>query len=147
MSEAKFFSPKPADFLVTAEQEPRLDFCELVNFDESENATAIIAANALRGHEDISVSGEANIANRLFMNGIKVCDEHDGSLSANEYEITFTNERFAFEFFGEPLEKLLLRGAEEIFQILHAGTSSARQLGQISSSIESLWKNFSHSEH
>ena len=89
MSETEFFCAKPANFFIATEQEPRLDFGKLVNFYESENATAIIAANALRGHKDISVSGEANIANGLFMDGIEMSDEHDGSLSLNENEISF----------------------------------------------------------
>jgi len=98
-----------------------------MNLDESKDTTLVIATNSLRGHKDIFVSGEANIANGLFVNGVEMSDEHNRSLSANEYEITFTDERFALEFFGEPLEKLLLSGEEEIFQRSHAGTSSAWQ--------------------
>ena len=91
MSEGEFISPKPTNFLITAEQEPRLDFGEAINFDESKNATAIIAANALRGHKDIFISGEANIANGLFMNRIKMSNEHDRSLPVNENEIGFAD--------------------------------------------------------
>ena len=147
MSEAEFFCPKSADFLIATEQEPRFNLRGLKDFAEGKDAAAIIAANALRTHQNISVIGFANVFDGLFMNCVKMCYEHDGSLSVDKNEITFTNERFAFEFFGEPLEKLRLRGAKEIFQILHAGTSSARQLRQSSFTIESLWKNFSHSEH
>ncbi len=118
-----------------------------MNFDESKDATAIIAANALRAHDDVAVSRDADVFDGLFVNGIHVCDKHDGSLPVNENEIAFADERLSLEFFAEAFEKLLLSGAKEIFQSIHAGTSSALQLWQSSPSIESLWKNFSHSAH
>ena len=55
MSEAKVFSPKSADFLVTRKKEPRLDLGKTVDLDESEDAATIIAANTLRAHQDIAV--------------------------------------------------------------------------------------------
>ena len=147
MSEAKFFSPKPANFLVATEQEPRLDFGKPIDFDESKDAATIVAANALRAHDDVAVSGNADVANGFFVNGVEVCDEHDGRDAFDENEIAFAEQRVAFEFFSEAFEELLLSGAEKIFQRSHADTSSARQLWQISPSIESLWKKRSHSEH
>lgn len=123
VSEAEFFSPKPADFLVAKEKKPGFDFGETVNFAKSKVTAPVIATNALREHKDISVIRKANIANGLFMNCVHVGDQHNGSLSVNENEITLADERLAFEFFAEPLEKLLLRGAEKIFQRSHAGTS------------------------
>ena len=69
------------------------------------------------------------------MNGVEMSDKHDGSLPVDENEIALANQSVAFECFGETFEELLLRGAEEIFQILHAGTSSALQLWQVSPSI------------
>lgn len=125
VSEAKFFSSKPADFLVTRKQGPRLDFGKTVDFDESENAATIVAANALRAHEDVFVRGKADVANGFFVNGIEMCDEHDGSLPVDENEITLVEQSIGFECFGEAFEELLLSRAEEIFQIVHAGTSSA----------------------
>ena len=89
MSEAKVFSPKSADFLVTRKKEPRLNLRSMVNLEKSENATAIIAANALRTHQNISVSGEANIANGLFVNGIDMSYEHNGRDAFDENKATF----------------------------------------------------------
>ena len=147
MSETEFFSTEPANFFLATEKKPRLNLCALIDFDESKTTAPVITANALRGHKDIFVSGEADVANRLFMNRVEMRDEHNGSLPANEDKIAFTDERFAFEFFAKPLEELLLSGTQEIFQDSHADTSSAWQLGQRSPTMESLWKNFSHSEH
>ena len=76
-----------------------------------------------------------------------VCDEHDGSLPVDENEVALVEQSIAFKFLGEAFEELFLRGAEKIFQGSHAGTSSARQLGQKSPTIKSLWKSSSHSEH
>lgn len=91
MSEAKFFSPKPADFLVAAEQKPRLDFGKAINFDESENAATVVATNSLRAHDDVTVSGKADVANGLFVNGVEVGDEHDGSLPVDENEVALAD--------------------------------------------------------
>lgn len=128
VSEAKFFSSKPADFLVTRKQGPRLDFGKTVDFYESENATTIVAANALRTHDDVSVSRNADVLDGLFVNGIQMRDKHDGSLAVNENEIALVEQSIGFECFGEAFEELLLKRAEEIFQIVHAGTSWALQL-------------------
>ena len=147
VSEAKLVSSKPADLLITAEQKPRLDFGKAVDFDESKDAATIVAANALRAHDDVAVNGKANVADRFFVNGVKVCDEHNGSLPMDENEIALAEQSIALEFFSKAFEKLLLRGTKEIFQDSHADTSSALQLWQISPSIESLWKKRSHSEH
>ena len=70
MSKAEIFSPKSANFFVTAKEKPRFNLRGMEDVAKSENATAIIAANTLRRHKDISVSRNANIANRLFMNGV-----------------------------------------------------------------------------
>ena len=129
VSKAELFSPKPADFLVTAEQKPWLDFGTAVDFDESKDAATIVAANALRAHDDVAVRGKAKVANGFFVNGIQMRDKHDGSLPVDENEISLAEQSVAFEFFGEAFEKLLLSRAEEVFQIFHADTSSARQLG------------------
>ena len=147
MSKAELFSPKPADFLVTTEKEPRFDFRKAVDFAESKNAAPVVAANALRAHDNVAVSGKADVANGFFVNGVEMSDEHDGSLSANENEIALAEQSVALEFFGEPVEELLLSGTKEIFKGSHAGTSSALQLWQSSPSIESLWKKRSHSAH
>ena len=77
MSEAESFSPDAADFLVASEEQPRFNLRGLENFAESENAATIVAANALRAHQNIFVSRKADIANGLFVNGVQVSDEHD----------------------------------------------------------------------
>ena len=87
MSEAESFSPKSADFLVAGEKKPRFNLRGVVNLEKSKNAATIIAANALRAHQDIAVSGSANVADRLFVNGVEMCGEHDGSLTVDENEI------------------------------------------------------------
>ena len=68
MSEAEFFSPKPADFLVATEQEPRLDFGKAVDFDDSKTTASVIATNSLRRHKNIFISRKADVANGLFVN-------------------------------------------------------------------------------
>ena len=116
MSKAELFSPKSADFFVTAEQEPRFDFGKAIDFDEGKDAAPVIAANALRAHDDVAVSRNANVANGFFMNGVEMSDEHDGSLPVDENEVALVEQSIAFEFFSETFEKLLLSGAQEIFQ-------------------------------
>ena len=74
MNEAKFFSTEPANFFVATEKKPRLNLCVLINFYESKTTAPVIAANALRGHKDIFVSGEANVADRCFVNGVEMSD-------------------------------------------------------------------------
>ena len=91
MSKAEFFSTEPANFFVATEQEPRLDFGKTVGFDESEDAATIVAANTLRAHDDVAVNGKANVADRFFVNGVKVCDEHNGSLPMDENEIALAD--------------------------------------------------------
>jgi len=59
------------------------------------------------------------------VNGVKVCDEHDGSLSVNENEIVLAKQGIGFEFFGESFKELLLSRAEKVFQRNHADISSA----------------------
>ena len=49
MSKAEIFGTKPADFLVAGKEKPRFNLCGIIDFAESENATAIITANALHG--------------------------------------------------------------------------------------------------
>ena len=115
MSKTKFFSTKSANSFVTAEQEPRFDFGKAVDFYEGEYTATIVAANALRTHDDVAVSGSADVANRLFVNGVEMCDEHNGSLSMDKNKIVFVEQSVSLEFFGEPFEKLLLRGTKEIF--------------------------------
>lgn len=117
------FSPDTADFLVTRKEKPRFNLCRRVDFDESKNAAAIVAANTLRAHEDITVSRFADVANGFFMNGIEMGDQHNRSLPANEDKVTLADESLALEFLAEPLEELLLRGAQEVFQGFHAEAS------------------------
>ena len=123
MSNTESLGTESANFFVATKQEPRFNLRGRVDFDKGENAATIIAANALRGHEDISVSRKANVTNRFFVNGVHVGDQHNWSLSANENEISLTDKRFAFEFLAEMFEKLLLSGAQEVIQDNHAGTS------------------------
>ena len=123
MSKAEFFGTKSADFFVTRKEEPRFNLRGLKDFAQSKNTATIIAANALWTHKDISVRGEANVVNGLFMNGVQMCHEHDGSLPVYEDKIAFIDESFVFKFIGESLEKLFLSWAQKVFQILHAGTS------------------------
>ena len=127
MSEGEFISPKPANFLVTAEEKPRFNLRGQEDMDESKATATIVAANALRAHDDIFVSGNADVFDGLFVNGVQMRNKHNGSLPVNEKEIALADERLALEFFAKTLEQLLLRGSEEIFQILHADTSSALQ--------------------
>ena len=91
MSKAELFSPKPAYFLVTTEQEPRLDFGKAINFDESKDAATVVAANALRTHQNISVSRDADVLDGLFVNGVEMSDEHNGGLSVDENEIALAD--------------------------------------------------------
>ena len=91
MREAELFSTEPADFLVATEQKPRLDFGKAVDFDECKDAATIVAANALRTHQNISVSRDADVFDVLFVNGVEVCDEHDGSFSMDENEIALAD--------------------------------------------------------
>ena len=91
MSETKFFGTEPADFLVATEQEPRLDFRKAVDLDESKDAATIIAANALRAHDDVAVRGKADVFDWFFVNCVEMCDEHDGGLSVDENEVAFAD--------------------------------------------------------
>ena len=91
MSKAKFFSTKSTNFLVATEQEPRFDFGNPIDFDESKDAATIVAANALRAHDDIFVSRDADVLDGLFVNGVEMSDEHDGSLPTNENEIALAD--------------------------------------------------------
>ena len=91
MSEAKFFSTEPADFFVATEQKPRLDFGESVNLDESKYAATVVAANALRAHEDVSVSRDADVLDGLFVNCVEMSDEHNRRSSVDENEIALAD--------------------------------------------------------
>ena len=93
MSAAKFFGTEPADFLVAAEQKPRLYFGTAVDFDESKDTATIVAANALRTHQNIFVSGKANVLDGFFVNGVEMSDAFD------ENEIAFAKQSVAFEIF------------------------------------------------
>ena len=123
MSEAESFSPKPANFFVTGEEKPRFNLRGMEDVTESENATAIIAANALRTHENIFIGGKANVANGFVVNSVQMSDEQNGSVAANEDKIALADERIALENFAEPFKELLLSGAKEMFELNHAGTS------------------------
>ena len=98
----------------------------MVNLEKSEDAATIIAANTLRAHQDIAVLRFANVAHRLFVNGVQMRYEHDGSLSVDENEIVLTSSGVAFEFLAEAFEELLLGRAQKIFQVIHAETSQER---------------------
>ena len=91
MSKAELFSPKPADFLVTTEKKPRFDFRKAVDFAESKNAAPVVAANTLRAHQNIFISRKADVFDVLFVNGVEVCYEHDGSFSMDENEIALAD--------------------------------------------------------
>ena len=91
MSEGEFISPKPADFFVATKQEPRLDFGQAINLDESENPAPIVAAYALRAHDDIFVSRNADVFYGMFVNGVEVSNKHDWSLPVNEDKIALDN--------------------------------------------------------
>lgn len=123
VSETESFSPDTANFLVSSEQEPRFNLRGAEDVDESKATTTVIAANALRRHKDITVSGSTNVAYRFFVHRVEMCDEHNRSLPANEDKVTLADERLALEFLAEPLEELLLRGAQEVFQMFHAEAS------------------------
>ena len=101
---------QPANFFVASEEQPRLDLRGQVDFDESENTATIVAANALRRHEDISVFRRADLFGGLGVNSVEVSDQHDGSGTANEYEVALAEKCFAFELFSEEFKQLLLRG-------------------------------------
>ena len=105
-----------------------------------------IAANALRAHQNISVSGNANVMNGLFMNSIKVSYEHNGSHAPHQNKITFANQSVAFEFFAELLKKFFLSRAEKILQIFHADTAfCSRQAWQRRSVSPSAFTKFDSS--
>jgi len=123
VSETESFSTDAANLFVACEQEPRFNLRGTEDIAESENAATIVAANALRTHQNIAVSRNANVANGLFVNRVHVCDQHNRSLSANENEISLADERFAVEFFAETLEELPLSWTQKVFQGVHAGTS------------------------
>ena len=89
VSEAESFCPDSANFLISGKQEPWFNLRGLEDFDKSENAATVVAANALRTHEDIAVSGNANVVNGFFVHRVEMCDEHDGSLPVDENEIAF----------------------------------------------------------
>ena len=63
----------------------------MVNLEKSKNAATVIAANTLRAHQDIAVLRFANVAHRLFVNGVQMRYEHDGSLSVDENEIVLVD--------------------------------------------------------
>lgn len=117
------FGTKPADFLITGEEKPRFNLRGMEDVTKSENATAIIAANTLGTHENIFIRGKANVADWFIMNGVQMCDQHDGSLPVNEDKIAFADESSALENFAEPFKELLLSGTEKMFERNHAGTS------------------------
>ena len=75
MSETEIFSPKPANFFVTAKEKPGFNLRGMEDIAECEDTAAIIAANALRTYENIFVGGKTNIANGFIMNGVEVGDE------------------------------------------------------------------------
>ena len=108
MSEGEFISPKPANFLVTAEEKPRFNLRGQEDMDESKATATIVAANALRTHDDIFVSGNADVFDGMFVNGVQMSNKHDWSLPVDENEITLADKRLAFEFFTKPLEELFL---------------------------------------
>ena len=77
VSKAESFSTDTANFFVTCKEQPRFDLRGTEDIAESENAAPIVAANALRAHQNISVSACTNVANWPFVNGVEMSDEHD----------------------------------------------------------------------
>lgn len=123
MSEAKRIRAKPANFFVAGEKKPRFNLSGVEDVTKSENATTIIAANALRTHENIFIGGKANVANGFIMNGIEMSNKQDRSLPMNENKVAFADERDTVEFFAEAFKKLFLRRSKKMFELDHAGTS------------------------
>lgn len=111
MSETEFFRAKSANFFVTSEEKPRFNLRGMEDVAESENATTIIAANALRTHENIFIGGKANVANGFIMNGIEMSNKQNGSLPPNEDKIALADESSVLEKFAEAFEELFLSGA------------------------------------
>lgn len=99
-----------ADFFVARKEKPRLNCRQIMCPYESEATATIVAADALRGRKNISVVRRVDFPNGLFVNGVHVCDKHDGRDALDENEVTATDERFTFEAFAEPPKKLFLSG-------------------------------------
>ncbi len=70
VSETEILGTYSADLFFTSKEEPRLNLRGLKDFDESKDAAPVVAANALRGHDDVAVSGSADVFYGLFMNRV-----------------------------------------------------------------------------
>lgn len=70
MSETEILSTYAADFFFTSKEEPRLNLRVLKDFNESKTTAPVITANALRTHQNISVSRDADVANGFIVNGV-----------------------------------------------------------------------------
>ena len=75
VSKAESLGTKSTYFLVARKEQPRLNLRGMEDVTKSENATSIVAANALRTYQNVVVSGNANVVDRFFMNGVQMSDE------------------------------------------------------------------------
>ena len=107
--------PDAPDFLITGEQQPRLDRRLLVDRHEGVNAAAVIAADSLRGHQDAAVLRLADVLHRGLVNRVEVGHQHNRSLSANKDITVLANRRAAFEPVAQLGKQFFLGGHQEIF--------------------------------
>ena len=107
--------PDAPDFLITGEQQPRLDRRLLVDRHEGVNAAAVIAADSLRGHQDAAVLRLADVLHRCLVNRVEVSHQHNRSLSANKDITVLANRRAAFEPVAQLGKQFFLGGHQEIF--------------------------------
>ena len=74
-----------------------------MHLDDSIYAATVVAADALRGHQDVSALGRANGFDRNPMHGIEMGDEQYWGFTGNEKEAAFLLDSFLFK----PFLKLL----------------------------------------
>ena len=120
---AELLRADAANLLVAGEQEPGLLLGGAVDLHQRVHTAAVVAADALGGHQDVAVLGLTNLLHALLVNRVHVGHQHDRDLARNEDVAPLAGDCRRLEHSAELGVEHLLRGHQKVFQSVHADTS------------------------